>query len=120
MIMQLFYYSRTRNTKRFIDKLESDIDSFSITEAHPQGSFILITPTYNFGQIPEEVAEFLENYGSNMVGVISCGNKNWGAAFGQAGNKISDRYGVPLLHKIELSGNKKDKEIVDNIIENML
>ena len=118
--MQLFYYSRTRNTKRFIDKLESDIDSFSITEAHPQGSFILITPTYNFGQIPEEVAEFLENYSSNMVGVISCGNRNWGQAFGQAGNKISDRYDVPLLHKIELSGNKKDKEIVDNIIENML
>lgn len=118
--MQLFYYSRTRNTKRFIDKLESDIDSFSITEAHPQGSFILITPTYNFGQIPEEVVEFLENYGSNMVGVISCGNKNWGSAFGQAGNKIADRYNVPLLHKLELSGNKKDKEIVDNIVNDML
>ena len=55
-----------------------------------------------------------------MVGVISCGNKNWGAAFGQAGNKISDRYGVPLLHKIELSGNKKDKEIVDKAIKSML
>lgn len=118
--MQLFYYSRTRNTKRFIDKLESDIDSFSITEAHPQGSFILITPTYNFGQIPEEVAEFLESYGSNMVGVISCGNRNWGPSFGQAGNKIADRYDVPLLHKLELSGNKKDKEIVDKAIESML
>lgn len=118
--MQLFYYSRTNNTKRFINKLESDIDCFNINEAYPQESFILITPTYNFGQIPEEVEEFLENYGSNMVGVISCGNRNWGAAFGQAGNKISDRYDVPLLHKIELSGNKKDKEIVDKAIKSML
>ena len=115
--MQLFYYSRTRNTKRFIDKLESDIDSFSITEADPQGSFILITPTYNFGQIPEEVAEFLENYGSNMVGVISCGNRNWGPAFAQAGNKISSLYDVPLLHKFEMSGNEKDVEIVNNILK---
>ena len=118
--MQLFYYSRTNNTKRFVEKLNSDIDSFSITQAHPQGNFILITPTYNFGQIPEEVVEFLEQYGNNLVGVISCGNKNWGAAYGQAGNKISERYDVPLLHKLELSGNKKDKEIVDKAIESML
>lgn len=118
--MELFYYSRTRNTKRFIDKLESDIDSFSITEAHPQESFILITPTYNFGQIPEEVVDFLEQHGDSLVGVISCGNKNWGSAFGQAGNKIADRYDVPLLHKLELSGNKKDKEIVDKAIGSML
>lgn len=118
--MELFYYSRTNNTKRFIDKLETDIDSFNITEAHPQGSFILITPTYNFGQIPEEVVEFLEQHGSKLAAVISCGNKNWGTAFGQAGNKISDRYDVPLLHKLELSGNKKDKEIVDKAISYML
>ena len=55
-----------------------------------------------------------------MIGVISTGNKNWGADYGLAGNKISKEYDVPLLHKLELSGSKKDKEIVDNIIENML
>src|SRR5699024_12875273 len=106
--------------KRFVDKLETDINSFNITEAHPQGSFILITPTYNFGQIPEEVVEFLDNYGSNMEGVISCGNRNWGQAFGQAGDKISDMYDVPLLQKLELHGYNKDNEIVDKVIESML
>src|SRR5699024_10140142 len=99
--MQLFYYSRTNNTKRFINKLESDIDCFNINDAQHQRSIILVAHNYNIGQIPEEVVEFLENYGSNMVGVISCANRNWGPAFGQADNKISDRYDVPLLHKIE-------------------
>ena len=63
---------------------------------------------------------FLQKNSKNMIGVISTGNKNWGANYGLAGNKISKEYDVPLLHKLELSGSKKDKEIVDNIIENML
>lgn len=55
-----------------------------------------------------------------MTGVISTGNKNWGTNYGLAGDKISKEYNVPLLHKLELSGSKKDKEIVDNIVNDML
>lgn len=114
----IVYYSKTKNTERFVNKLKTL--SVTIDDYDGVQKFILITPTYFFGQVPQEVSDFLESHASNMVGVISCGNKNWGAAFGQAGNKISDRYAVPLLHKIELSGNKKDKEIVDKAIKNML
>ena len=114
----IVYYSKTNNTKRFVKKLESP--SVPIDDYDGNQKFILITPTYFFGQIPQEVSDFLESYSNNMVGVISCGNKNWGTAFGQAGNKISDRYNVPLLHKLELSGTKKDKEIVDKAISYML
>lgn len=114
----IVYYSKTNNTERFVNKLKTP--SVTIDDYDGVQKFILITPTYFFGQVPQEVNDFLESHANNMVGVISCGNRNWGQAFGQAGNKISDRYGVPLLHKIELSGNKKDKEIVDNAIKNML
>lgn len=114
----IVYYSKTKNTERFVNKLKTL--SVTIDDYDGVQKFILITPTYFFGQVPQEVNDFLESHANNMVGVISCGNRNWGQAFGQAGNKISDRYGVPLLHKIELSGNKKDKEIVDKAIKNML
>ena len=114
----IVYYSKTHNTERFVKKL--DTPSVTIDDYDGSQTFILITPTYFFGQVPQEVSNFLESYSNNMVGVISCGNKNWGLAFAQAGNKIADRYNVPLLHKLELSGNKKDKEIVDNIVNDML
>lgn len=115
--MQLVYYSMTNNTKRFVDKLTTDLEIVDINSYNHQEYFILITPTYNFGQIPDEVAEFLNGYGQNMCGVISSGNKNWGKAYGQAGNKISGMYDVPLLHKFEMMGSKKDVEIVNNIIK---
>lgn len=114
----IVYYSKTNNTERFVKKLENP--SISIDEYDGVQKFILITPTYFFGQVPQEVNDFLDTYADNMVGVISSGNRNWGENYGKAGEKISFLYDVPLLHKLELSGNKKDKEIVDNIVNDML
>lgn len=119
VFMQLVYYSFTNNTKRFVDKLQSDIDIVELNDYNRSESFILITPTYNIGQIPKPVKKFLEEHGSNMLGVIGTGNKNWGPTYGLASNKIASMYDVTLLYKLELSGNKKDIEIVDNIIKNM-
>lgn len=116
-MLQIVYYSRTNNTKRFIKKLDTDLEIVDIDNYNHQEYFILITPTYNFGQIPEEVLEFLNKNGDNLLGVVSSGNKNWGKAYGQAGNKIAGMYDVPLLHKFEMMGNKKDVEIVDDIIK---
>ncbi len=118
--MLLIYYSFTGNTKRFVNKLDVDIDIMELSKIKIQDNFILITPTYNIGQIPEDVKDFLNTNSSKMLGVIATGNKNWGKTFGLAGNKISMMYDVPLLHKMELSGNKKDIETVNNIIKNMI
>lgn len=114
----IVYYSKTHNTERFVKKL--DMPSVTIDDYDGSQKFVLITPTYFFGQVPQEVSNFLESYSNNMVGVISSGNRNWGENFGKAGEKISSLYNVPLLHKIELSGTKKDKEIVDKAISCML
>lgn len=121
--MLLIYYSFTGNTERFVNKLDvgEGIDIVSVSDVdHIQDRFILVTPTYNIGQIPEEVKEFLEEHGKKMIGVIGIGNKSWGKTYGVASNKIAGMYDVPLLHKLEMSGNKKDIEIVENIIENLL
>lgn len=114
----IVYYSKTNNTERFVNKLKTP--SVTINDYDGVQKFILITPTYFFGQVPQEVNDFLDTYADNMVGVISSGNRNWGENYGKAGEKISFLYDVPLLHKLELSGNKKDKEIVDNIVNDML
>lgn len=74
--------------------------------------FILITYTTKFGETPLSTSNFLlENY-INLKGVISSGNKNWSDNYGKAADTISKQYNVPLIHKFELRGNKKDIEIV--------
>lgn len=119
--MILVYYSRTNNVKRFVNKVRVDIEIKTIDEYDGFSPYILITPTYNFGKVPEEVDKFLETNAVNMVSVISSGNKNWGdSLFGRAGDIISRNYTVPLVHKFELSGNKKDVEKVDKYIESMV
>lgn len=118
--MQMVYYSFTGNTKRFVNKLDVDIDMIEISNFKIQDKFVLVVPTYNIGQIPEEVTKFLDRNGSKLVGVIATGNRSWGRTYGIAGNKIASLYDVPLLHKLELAGNEKDVNIVNNIIENLL
>lgn len=117
--MQLIYYSFTGNTERFVNKLDLDIDINKVSDAHVQENFILMTPTYNIGQIPKDVEKFLEVNGKKMLGVIATGNRSWGKTYGIAGNKIAGVYDVPLLHKLEMSGNDKDIKIVENIVRSM-
>lgn len=107
----------TNNTKRLVGKINTEFEIVDLSNYNKIEKYILITPTYNFGDIPDKVQEFLKAHGLNMVGVISTGNKNWGTFYGQAGDKIADLYDVPLLHKLEMSGNKKDVEIINNILE---
>ncbi|AIA64135.1 flavodoxin [Staphylococcus phage S-CoN_Ph2] len=113
--MELIYYSKSNNTKRFIDSLDTDLEKHNI-DSEPKDNYILFTPTYNFGQIPEPVQNFLDKHSNKMIGVVSFGNRNWGSLFAVAGEKISDEYGVPLYCKLELSGTKKDKQKIEDII----
>ena len=54
----IVYYSKTNNTERFVNKLKTP--SVSINDYDGVQKFILITPTYFFGQVPQEVNDFLE------------------------------------------------------------
>lgn len=105
----IMYDSKTGNVQRFIQKLEMECVriSESIMIDTP---YVLITYTTGFGQVPSKVQEFLENNYSNLLAVSASGNKNWGDNFARSADTISEKYGVPILSKFELSGTKADVE----------
>jgi|TARA_B100000809_G_C14889330_1_gene442066 protein involved in ribonucleotide reduction len=114
--MMIAFYSMTGNTRRFIRNAQvaEQYDTYEINASNSSEQirepFILVTGTYGFGGVPDEVKTFLEVNHELMVGVASSGNRNWGNNFARAGEHISDEYGVPLLMKFELHGNQKDRE----------
>jgi len=112
------YYSLSGNTKAFANRFEKDGYSvLSIRETIPENTpFILFTPTYNFGEIPAPVERFLRKHSGNIRAVVSFGNMNWGENYAAAGEKIRDRYGVPLLLKVELRGSDREYEKVKELL----
>jgi len=111
--MIVAYYSLTGNTKTFVDKL--GVESVCIDKnVKVDTDYILITPTYSGGRPPKPVIDFLGHRQNrkHLRGVIGAGNRNFFADFGAAANSISDKLGVPLLYKFEITGNEKD---VNNI-----
>lgn len=113
-IRHIVYYTISGNTKAFAERFTSD--GFEIVNckdaANIDGPFIMFTPTYNFGMVPVPVKRLLDGHSDHLRAVVSFGNKNWGAEYALAGDKVSDSYGVPLLRKVEMRGNDSDYRII--------
>jgi protein involved in ribonucleotide reduction len=113
--MKIIYFSKTGNIKRFSQKIEHNcIDGSTIDQINEK--YILITYTFNFGEIPEEVGLFLKKNHNNLKAVIGSGNKNWGILYNKAAIDISQKYNVKLLYQFELAGNIHDVNNVNKII----
>ncbi|MDT0700326.1 class Ib ribonucleoside-diphosphate reductase assembly flavoprotein NrdI [Staphylococcus chromogenes] len=113
------YYTFSMKTERFINKL-NDVEKVKINrDSLINKPYILVTPTYNIGEIPEEVDIFLNNNHANMIAVMSSGNRNWGENFAIAGEKIADRYKVDLIGKFEMYGTQNDVDKLINYINNV-
>ena len=114
--MLIVYYSMTGNIRRFLKSMDipDTFELYQITPANVRDKidddFILVTPTYGFGAVPDIVKNFLQVNSSNMHAVASSGNRNWGQNFARAGEFISNDYSVPLLMKIELHGSPAERE----------
>ncbi len=107
--MKIVYASRTGNVQSFIDKLGLT-DTMQIengTEVTNE-KFVLVTFTDGYGDVPEEVLDFLQNNANNLVGVAASGDTGYGEAYCLAANVISDMYGVPVLLKFEFDGSQED------------
>lgn len=109
--MEILYYSQTGNVKRFVEKLRNELpfpihDILEKPITHT--SYILITPTTGFGQVPGPVRLFLEQNQMYIRGVVGSGNRNWADSFCQAAVTISETHNVPLIHKFELNGMPSD------------
>ena len=109
--MKIIVYSLTGNCKRFVDMCEipkEDVIYLQDIDYDVNFDYILITPTFGFGEVPVAVSKFLKENYKHLKGVVGSGNKNWGERFANAAEIISGEDNIPILMKIELHGNKKD------------
>lgn len=117
--MNIYFDSKTGNTKRFCNKLP--FESYSIGEVDKITSpFILVTHATGFGNIPLETLDFLkdnaEEVHTYMKGVACSGNVNWGSNYAKPADTISKKYKVPVILKFEMFGTDKDvKEFVEGV-----
>lgn len=108
--------SLTGQGERFAKKLEIpfvNIKDYSGGEE----PILLLTRSYNFGEVTKEAEVFLKEHHHKVLGVAVSGNRNWGTNFGAAGDKISQQYNIELVLKYEGSGFNKDVDIVKEWIE---
>jgi len=122
----VYFSSWSENTHRFVGKLgvrATRIPINSNEELRMHEPYILMVPTYcgdgGKGGVPKQVIRFLNNADnrSNLRGVISAGNSNFGTTFGIAGDIISAKCQVPYLYKFELLGTDEDVIKVKNGLE---
>ena len=94
---QLVYFSSSsENTQRFIERLGLPAVRIPLNERERiqvDEPYILIVPSYGRG-------------------VIASGNRNFGEAYGRAGDVIARKCGVPWLYRFELMGTQSDIENV--------
>lgn len=116
-MLVVFFSSVTENTARFVENL--DVPSIRIplkgSEDLPEISepFVLITPTYGAGSkgfVPKQVIRLLnvESIRNQCIGVIGCGNINFGEDYCKAAYIISEKLQVPVLYQLELAGTDQD------------
>ncbi|WP_337102458.1 class Ib ribonucleoside-diphosphate reductase assembly flavoprotein NrdI [Paenibacillus sp. YIM B09110] len=105
--MLIVYYSLTGNVRRFVEKTGRPAQEITL-EKYVTEPFIIVTPTNGFGEVPPAVGKFLRINGALLRGVTASGNRNWGANYSRAADRICEKYNVPILHRFELAGTDED------------
>ena len=121
MSLIVYFSSRSENTHRFVQRLGLPAVRIPLNEReHLQVDepYILIVPSYGgggtAGAVPRQAIRFLNDPHNRqrIRGVIAAGNRNFGDAYGRAGDVIAQKCGVPYLYRFELIGTPTD---VDNV-----
>lgn len=125
----VYFSSVSENTKRFVDRLGVPSKRIPLRPTEPpllvNEPYVLFVPTYGGGNgrgaVPKQVIKFLndERNRSQLRGVVSAGNTNFGAAYCLAGDIIANKCGVPHLYKFELLGTTEDVTCVREGIEGL-
>lgn len=130
----VYYSSPSGNTCRLVRKLGGDLTSLRIPPRWGRSAgdvlvmvtpFVLIIPTFKTtrnGFVPDAVKRFLvrDSNHERMVGVIGTGNRNFGTEFCRAAEVVADRFGVPILGEVELSGAPGEEKTLHDAIVNAL
>ncbi|RIH88606.1 Protein NrdI [Meiothermus luteus] len=107
--MLVVYASKTGNVARFAERLPLPRRRILDGGEGVEEPCVLVTYTTGFGQVPPEVERFVERNRPFIRGVAASGNRNWGLNFARAADLLALRYGLPILHKFELSGTEGDR-----------
>ena len=110
--MKYAFASRTGNVEEIISSL--GIDALRINDGSESidEPYILFTYTDGYGDVPAEVENFLMANGTLIQGVVCSGDTNYGDAYCQAADKISEDYGCEILYK---AANSRTIEDIENI-----
>ena len=121
MSLIVYFSSRSENTHRFVQRLGLPAVRIPLNEREHlrvDEPYILIVPSYGgggtAGAVPRQAIRFLNDPHNRqrIRGVIAAGNRNFGDAYGRAGDVIAQKCGVPYLYRFELMGTPTD---VDNV-----
>lgn len=128
---KLVYYTKTGNTKRFIDKING-YESIELSPIDPfialNKPYILVIPSYEPNVLPEiyeTLDEFLE-HGDNYelcTGTFSGGNLNFNDKFGVTAKWVKEKYDIPIIRMFEFQGGDRDVAELEKqltILSNML
>ncbi len=110
--MLVVYASKTGNVARFVEPLEVPKVRITSGEERVHEPCVLITYTAGFGLVPLEVERFVQHNLSYIRGVVASGNRNWGPNFARSADVLREKYGLPVLHKFELSGQPRDRQLL--------
>lgn len=98
---QVVYWSSTGVTKRVAERFNG-----IPLEQYQGGDYVLVVPSYGAPRtgnyVPVAVKKFLGETGDCLVGVIGVGNTNFGPDFCLGAVRIAERWGVPLIAKVDL------------------
>ena len=121
MSLIVYFSSSSENTHRFVQRLGLPAVRIPLNERERiqvDAPYILIVPSSGgggtAGAVPRQAIRFLNDPHNRqrIRGVIAAGNRNFGDAYGRAGDVIAQKCGVPYLYRFELMGTPTD---VDNV-----
>ena len=116
MSLIVYFSSSSENTHRFVQRLALPAVRIPLNERERiqvDEPYILIGGG-TAGAVPRQAIRFLNDPHNRRLirGVIAAGNRNFGEAYGRAGEVIAQKCGVPYLYRFELMGTQQD---VDNV-----
>lgn len=110
--MKIAYASRTGNVESIVSQLTDDALRIDTGGESIDKEYVLFTYTDGYGDIPAEVESFLAGNSTFLKGVVVSGDTGYGEAYGLAGDKIAEEYGVDCLYKVENAGTPQDIEAI--------
>ncbi|MGL4589808.1 MAG: class Ib ribonucleoside-diphosphate reductase assembly flavoprotein NrdI [Mycoplasmatales bacterium] len=110
--MKLVYATQTGNVESFVERL--NIDALKVEDGNEtiNEDFLLITYSMDYGDIPYELEDFLEENSGHLKAVVASGDKSYGDDYCKTAETIADQFSVPVLHTFENEGTEADEKII--------